>query len=55
VVGELDVKFLQLAQTMLPSLRRASLVEIADAGHDLVLEQPEAIIALMAEELRAVG
>jgi pimeloyl-ACP methyl ester carboxylesterase len=50
VVGELDLKFAQLAENMLPLLPRACLVKMADAGHNLVLERPEAVAELMAQE-----
>jgi len=50
VAGELDGKFVALAQAMLPLWPRASLVRITDAGHNLVLERPDAVAVLMAQE-----
>jgi 2-succinyl-6-hydroxy-2,4-cyclohexadiene-1-carboxylate synthase len=43
VAGELDPKFARSARSMSKLLRRGELVVVAGAGHDLLLERPEAV------------
>ena len=50
VVGSEDTKFLALAREMVSSMQRARLVVVPDAGHNVVLEQPEALAALLGAE-----
>ena len=47
VVGALDAKFARVAETMTRSLPRATLHTIEDAGHNVVLEQPEALARVL--------
>lgn len=46
-VGALDRKFHALAETMAARIPRSRLVVISDAGHNLVLERPEAVAQLL--------
>jgi 2-succinyl-6-hydroxy-2,4-cyclohexadiene-1-carboxylate synthase len=50
VAGELDVKFTALAVKSAAALPKARVVIVASAGHNVVLEQPAAIAALLEEE-----
>ena len=47
VVGALDAKFALVAASMMTSLPRATLHTIEDAGHNVVLEQPEALARVL--------
>jgi 2-succinyl-6-hydroxy-2,4-cyclohexadiene-1-carboxylate synthase len=47
VVGVDDAKFLALARSMAERLPRARLCVIEDAGHDVPLERPDALLALL--------
>jgi 2-succinyl-6-hydroxy-2,4-cyclohexadiene-1-carboxylate synthase len=47
VAGELDTKFAALARALATSIPRARLTIIADGGHNVVLERPAAIAAIL--------
>lgn len=47
VVGELDTKFVALARQCLPQFPSAALTVVAGVGHNVVLENPAAISALL--------
>lgn len=56
IVGELDVKFVALARQMTTRIRAAQLTIVPGAGHNVLLERPEAIIgALLEATLDASG
>lgn len=50
VVGSEDAKFLALGREMVSSMVRARLVVVPGAGHNVVLEKPEALAALLGAE-----
>jgi 2-succinyl-6-hydroxy-2,4-cyclohexadiene-1-carboxylate synthase len=52
VVGSLDAKFVEVARLMADALPDARLVEVADAGHSVHLERPDAWLAAVTEFLR---
>ena len=47
VAGALDPKFVALAERMAAAISTAELVVVADAGHTVHLEQPEAFLAAL--------
>jgi 2-succinyl-6-hydroxy-2,4-cyclohexadiene-1-carboxylate synthase len=47
VVGELDVKFSELARAMVTSLPRADLCTVPDSGHNVLLERPDVAVRLL--------
>jgi 2-succinyl-6-hydroxy-2,4-cyclohexadiene-1-carboxylate synthase len=49
VVGELDAKFRGIAETMVTRMPSARLHVIAGSGHNVVLEKPAALIAILAD------
>jgi 2-succinyl-6-hydroxy-2,4-cyclohexadiene-1-carboxylate synthase len=49
LVGSLDVKFVGLAHALSERLPRAAVVEVADAGHNLLLERPDAVRQALEE------
>lgn len=49
VVGEDDAKFLDLARAMEAELPRGRLVTVPEAGHNVVLERPEALVRILEE------
>jgi pimeloyl-ACP methyl ester carboxylesterase len=51
VVGEQDDKFRPIAQRMLSRLPRARLHVVAGCGHNVVLERPDALAALLCEPI----
>ncbi|MFO0574459.1 MAG: alpha/beta fold hydrolase [Polyangia bacterium] len=51
VVGAEDPKFIRIAARALPRLVRGSLVVVADAGHNVPLEQPLALRPFLAARL----
>lgn len=51
VVGAEDPKFIRIAARALPRLERGSLVVVADAGHNVPLEQPLALRPFLAARL----
>lgn len=54
VAGALDAKYVALGQLMERSMPRARLSIVANSGHAVHLEQPDAFAALVAEFLDAV-
>lgn len=50
IAGALDTKFVDLARQMAAQLPRATLTVVAGAGHNVVLERPEAIAAALLHE-----
>ncbi len=52
VAGALDRKFVEAARDLAGRLPRAELCEIADAGHAVHLEQPEALVSAVRDFLR---
>lgn len=50
VVGERDAKFGALAREMARRMPRATLTPVPDAGHNVVLERPTDIVALIRED-----
>ena len=50
VVGALDTKFSVLSERMAPHLQRGQRVVVAGAGHNVLLEQPEALVELLRAE-----
>lgn len=55
VVGAEDPKFVHIAARALPRLGRGSLVVVADAGHNVPLEQPLALRPFLAARLAGGG
>lgn len=53
VVGERDEKFCAIARKMAERLPRAAVEVVAGAGHNVGLERPRVLAAVLAEELRA--
>ena len=53
VVGGLDAKFRALAAAAAPSLRRGRFVVVPGVGHNVVLEAPASLAALLADRPRA--
>ena len=53
VVGERDEKFCTIARKMADRLAHATIEIVPGAGHNVGLERPEALAAILAEELRA--
>lgn len=49
VVGALDTKFLEEAQAMAERLPRARMFVVPEAGHDVVLERPAALTAILED------
>jgi 2-succinyl-6-hydroxy-2,4-cyclohexadiene-1-carboxylate synthase len=49
VVGERDEKFLTIARAMTAALPRARLCVVEGAGHNVVMERPEAVARLLQE------
>ncbi len=47
VVGEADARFVELAQAMLPLLPQGRLHQVAGCAHNVPLERPEALAALL--------
>ncbi len=52
LVGELDPRFCEIASAVVKELPAARLTRVADAGHNVVLERPEAVSEAM---LRGLG
>lgn len=48
VVGERDPRFLALAESIVPQLRKGRLVVVPGCGHNVVLEHPAAVAACIA-------
>lgn len=53
VAGERDEKFCAIAYRMAEHLPRATVEIVAGAGHNVGLERPDALAAILTEELRA--
>jgi len=53
VVGEYDDKFRDIAQRMAAQMPRARLEVVAGAGHNVLLERPEAVRAVLCRALDA--
>jgi 2-succinyl-6-hydroxy-2,4-cyclohexadiene-1-carboxylate synthase len=51
VVGEKDPKFVAIAERMQERLPRATLTVVADAGHNVVLEKPREVLAVISTAL----
>jgi 2-succinyl-6-hydroxy-2,4-cyclohexadiene-1-carboxylate synthase len=49
LVGSLDTKFCALARAMARAMPRATVIEVADAGHNLLLERPAAVRGALSE------
>jgi 2-succinyl-6-hydroxy-2,4-cyclohexadiene-1-carboxylate synthase len=49
VAGALDTKYAQIARALMPLFPRARVHVLEDAGHDLCLERPREIAALITE------
>lgn len=49
VAGERDAKFRRLAGEMAERMPRADVVVVEDAGHNVVLEQPEVVARLIRQ------
>lgn len=52
LVGEEDPKYRRLAERMAAALPRARRIVVPGAGHNLVLEAPEAVTRVLGEDLR---
>ena len=50
VAGELDLKFVEEARAMATRIRNAKVVVVPGAGHDVVLEEPSALLGLLNGE-----
>jgi pimeloyl-ACP methyl ester carboxylesterase len=55
VVGEQDVKFRRIAEQMVQSLPHGRLHVVAECGHNVVLERPGALLALLESENSAIA
>lgn len=53
LAGELDVKFCRLAEAVVGKVRRARVERVAAAGHNLLLERPEAVARALFRGLSA--
>jgi 2-succinyl-6-hydroxy-2,4-cyclohexadiene-1-carboxylate synthase len=53
LVGALDLKFVALAHQMCDRLPRGEVMEVARAGHNLLLERPDAVARTLWEAVRA--
>jgi len=51
MTGELDARFVALGRELAPALRKGRLCEVKGAGHNLLLERPEAVASAIAREL----
>lgn len=51
LAGELDPRFVGLARELAPALRNGRLCEVKGAGHNLLLERPEAVASAIARRL----
>jgi 2-succinyl-6-hydroxy-2,4-cyclohexadiene-1-carboxylate synthase len=49
VVGEFDAKFVAIARAMLPAIPHARLTVVPGAGHNVVLERPDAIVGALRD------
>jgi 2-succinyl-6-hydroxy-2,4-cyclohexadiene-1-carboxylate synthase len=49
LVGSLDTKFCALARAMALVMPQATVIEVADAGHNLLLERPAAVRSALSE------
>jgi 2-succinyl-6-hydroxy-2,4-cyclohexadiene-1-carboxylate synthase len=50
VVGDRDTRFLDIADRMAEQLPRATLIRVSGAGHNVVLERPREIAALLQKD-----
>lgn len=51
VVGQEDTRFLAIAEEILPHLQHGELRIIPDAGHNVIIEQPAAVAAILLEDV----
>jgi 2-succinyl-6-hydroxy-2,4-cyclohexadiene-1-carboxylate synthase len=49
LAGEWDIKFRQLADPLVAAIPRATLTVVPSAGHNVILEQPQALAAALME------
>ena len=51
VTGGSDAKFTDIAARLVPTLRRGTHLVVAGAGHNVMLERPDAIAEVLARAL----